>query len=459
MALVTTFATTPLTVALYPPSYQKKLDAWKKGLIDWETGRSLSDAGDDVSVVAAKLESAKVKDLLVYLRLDNMPALLTFVSLLGGRPNDVKRIHPAKSANGAVDENTSQTYPPKRPVEVHGVRMMELTERDSSVMQVSEADEHSSRDPIINTFRNFGRLYNLVVSGEVVVAPEASFAEMLAAQASRDGSDLLLLPWNETGSMSERQQYFDTTQKQRDSTSYSTFVTDALKAATCNTAILVNRGFGGNAPEQRTSPLRRTPSALSMRSHREKAIAPVPDRSHHIFMPYFGGADGRVALRLVLQIAENPDITATIIHFENPSTSSALDGDSSAAHTDTVQFGSSMQGSKSNQVLQESTELQEKDSSFFESLQRSLPAELASRVILDSVQTTKPVDDAIARAEIEVAQNPKNAGDLIVLGRRATSLFGSSSANGSLGAAADHFNERGLKASILVVQARSNSSD
>ena len=36
MALVTTFATTPLVSWLYPPSYQRKLELWKQGKIDWD---------------------------------------------------------------------------------------------------------------------------------------------------------------------------------------------------------------------------------------------------------------------------------------------------------------------------------------------------------------------------------------------------------------------------------------
>lgn len=459
MALVTTFATTPLTMWLYPTWYQKKLESWKKGLIDWDTGRSLSDNGDDVSVVAAKLESAKVKDLLVYLRLDSMPALLTFVSLLGGRPNDVRRIHPAKSGVSEED-NTAQITLPRRPVGVHGVRMMELTDRDSSVMQVSEAEEYSIRDPIINTFRNFGRLYNLFVSGEVVVAPEESFSELLAAQAARDGSDLLLIPWKE-GSISESQLLVDATQSRHDSTSYTTFVIETLKAAPCNTAVLVNKGLGGSESEYRPSALHRRASAMSMRSHREKAAAPIPDRSHHIFMPYFGGADGRVALRLVLQLAENPDITVTVIYFAKPAT--FWDSDGSDTHErcgDVMDAGTSAQASKAGpRNTNGSTELRDRDSSFFDALQRSLPDDLASRVLLETVHSSTPVDDAIARAEIEVAQNPKNAGDLIVTGRHTALLIESSSANGSLGATADLFIERGLKASMLIVQARHRGGD
>lgn len=53
MALVTTFATTPLTMVLFPPSYQKKLAAWKLREIDWN-GTSLSQ--DTQSLIQMPLQ-------------------------------------------------------------------------------------------------------------------------------------------------------------------------------------------------------------------------------------------------------------------------------------------------------------------------------------------------------------------------------------------------------------------
>ena len=101
MALVTTFATTPLTRALYPPWYQRKLEAWKRGEIDWDSGASLLDGNNEPEmdgVARQKLESSRVKSLLIYLRLDNMPTMLAFVSLLGGRPiESSEKKHPSQS--------------------------------------------------------------------------------------------------------------------------------------------------------------------------------------------------------------------------------------------------------------------------------------------------------------------------------------------------------------------------
>ena len=74
MALITTFATTPLTSLLYPPWYQKKIEAWKRGEIDWDTGAPIDEtrtASQDALMAHDKPDES-IRSLLVYLRLDNM---------------------------------------------------------------------------------------------------------------------------------------------------------------------------------------------------------------------------------------------------------------------------------------------------------------------------------------------------------------------------------------------------
>jgi hypothetical protein len=74
MALITTFATTPLTSLLYPPWYQRKLEAWKRGEIDWETGNPIGNARQSAedALIDREKSSEDIRSLLVYLRLDNM---------------------------------------------------------------------------------------------------------------------------------------------------------------------------------------------------------------------------------------------------------------------------------------------------------------------------------------------------------------------------------------------------
>ncbi|KAH0396852.1 hypothetical protein KCU89_g8884, partial [Aureobasidium melanogenum] len=455
MALATTFGCTPLTMALYPPWYQKKLEAWKKGLIDWDTGSPLTSGDDSSSIVAAKLETSKIRTLLVHLRLDNMPTLMTFVSLLAapGKSGDtIARQHPTLAGkSNSVDENSKK---PSRPLEVHGVRMIELTDRDSSVMSVSDVEEFHWKDPIINTFQNFGRLYNFSVSGEVAIALESSFAEIITTKAASENSDLLVLPWSESGSLHEQQYYNSNpaTPRRLEDTSYVSFVAAALKSSTCNTAVFVNRGFGGSAVARRRTTLSRQASKISLSNDRGPASSPIVDKSHHIFMPYFGGADGRVALRLVLQLAENPDVTATIVHFDKLNGSDGpLEGKETEFHGSPVEITSTGSSTSRNGKPSPVTQIEHSDETFFAMLQRSLPVELSSRVVMESISSHSPLEEAISRAQVEVAQNPKNAGDLIVVGRKDLS---NESGRACLGLVAQRFVDSGLRASILVMQAR-----
>lgn len=453
MALITTFITTPLTMALYPPWYQKKLEAWKKGLIDWDTGNPINSGDDTSSIVAAKLETSKIKTLLVHLRLDNMPTLMTFVSLLAAPTKSGEaavRQHPMLAGKSASVAESLKA--PNRPLEVHGVRMIELTDRDSSVMSVSDVEEFHWKDPIINTFRNFGRLYNLRVSGEVAIALESSFAEIITSKASNENSDLLVLPWSESGSINEQQSYNGTpaTPRRLEDTSYVSFVAAALKSATTNTAVLVNRGFGGSAVAHRPT-LSRQASKISLPNDRGPASSPIMDKSHHIFMPYFGGADGRMALRLVLQLAENPEVTATVVFFDRLEGSGSPESKEAKSHGSpreiTREGSSSSREGKAGAVAR----VEDSDESFFAMIQKSLPVELSSRVIMESVSSHSPFEEAIARAQIEVAQNPKNAGDLIVVGRKDLS---NELGKACLGLVAQRFVDSGLRASVLVMQAR-----
>lgn len=455
MALVTTFATTPLTSALYPPWYQKKIEAWKRGEIDWDTGRSLSNDGDSFedSILAEK-ESAKVRSLLVYLRLDNMPSTIAFVSLLGGKHSDAgPKKHPQRETEIEQPAVPSELVNIKRPIEVHGVRLLELTERGSSVMKVAEVDEYAQHDPLVNTFRTFGRLYNLSVSGEVAVGPESAYADILTSRATDESSDLLLLPWSESGGMSELQSHHSDNTSSTvllEGSSYADFATRALDAAVCHTAVFVDREFGGSRTTTRTSALQRSYSGLSLRSQRDHrgAMQPSRDRGHHIFMPYFGGNDGRVALRLVLQLAENPDVTATVVYFEDTNPGRETE-------TEDVGHSSSAIGvDKRNAVVHTASSTasqREQDAAFFAALQKSLPAELIERVVMQVERTSAdPISEAIEMAEKEVGHLSRSAGDLVVVTRSS----GRGEARGAcLGSVANRMIRSEVRASVLVVQA------
>ncbi|KAL8926901.1 MAG: hypothetical protein Q9208_002710 [Pyrenodesmia sp. 3 TL-2023] len=441
MALVTTFATTPLTSALYPPWYRKKLAAWKRGEIDWD-GNSLrpdtQSSGSADAISSDKLQAGEIRRLLVYLRLESLPSLLTFLSLLGGdRPEAGQRVHPSKKENGMTEETTPLLR--KRPLQVHGLRMLELTERLSSVMKDSEIDDVTTTDPVVNSFHSFGQLNNLAVSGDVEIVPEGSYAETIAQSASQQASDMVFLPWSESGSLSETSSTTveQTAQHRLDNGPHSQFISSFLKQAPCHTAVFVNNGFG--TPGHRDRPgLRRTKSKVSLRSNRGHYAAPLADRTHHVFFPFFGGLDDRTAMRFVLRLARNENVTATILLID---------------------------------VGQE-----EQEKIFFASMKDSVSAELEPRVLFDVIKTSRPLSELHNRAVSEVGLSSRSSGDLIVLGRGGGSTIGfksevqdvlsstgrtthaGSDVSQCLGDVAHALIASEVKASLLVVQFKQEKS-
>ena len=462
MALVTTFSSSPLTMYFYPIWYQKKVEAWRRGEIDWDTGKPLdgTESTKD-SVHFDKLAADKIKRLTVYLRLDSMPNLLAFTSLFSGNTDKpAPKTHPSKFIDTSKEtgESSQGGDASVRPVEAFGLRLLNLTDRGSSVMQVSEIDSYTAYDPVVNTFRTFGRLHNLAVSGEVLVVPESSFAETLSTRAS--DSDFLLLPWSETGGMSEQAIIEDRgTKNKLAAPSYISFVHSTFEQSHIPVAVLVNKNFGGskNKDQKQNLKLTRRFSNVSLASTRDKAVtAPIADRSHHVFFPFFGGDDDRAALRLVLQLAENPQVTATVIRFD---VAESVFGSASASSASVI-----ASTGKAGETITTSLSSREQDAAFFASLRASLPSDLANRVIFETITSPTPVKDVIARASIEVGQAPKNAGDLVVLGRNigrndvlaaddADAITSSSSAASTLGVLAEKVWEGKLGASVLVVKA------
>jgi hypothetical protein len=234
-------------------------------------------------------------------------------------------------------------------------------------------------------------------------------------------------------------------QKMR-SDAYSRFIADALKTSKCTVAVFVNRAFSGSL-EQSPLALTRRILAKSGKGTKREHITELPsvDRSHHIFLPFFGGVDGQAAIRLAIQLADNPEITITMVHYmmrpEGTTSEDAL----------TAQGGIVLQEQKQKIRVSTSYDEPEDDSEFFISTQHSLPDSLRTRVTFRTIISYDPVQDAISDAATEIGRNPWNGGDLVMLARNVELV--DSNTPTCLGLVADVILEKDIKASVVVVQA------
>jgi hypothetical protein len=345
---------------------------------------------------------------------------------------------------------------------------MELTDRLSSTMKVSEIEEYSVWDPVINVFRSFGQLNSIPSDGRVAVVPEHLFADSVVDMAREVTADFLLVPWSASGSMSDRQSLWSTDDSSRSSLApYPAFVSQVLSHVSNDVGILVDRAV--EIPSNSSRPnAKRSDSARTV-PNIKNALPPVlcGDRNQHVLFLYFGGADDRFALRLVLQLAQNELVTATIVHVDIPASHSS-EAPLSTSFTVPPLANSSSDETKGSEsrVLPLSPSDKEHDQIFFAAIRDSLPAELSSRVVFRRVSLTDgaatAVSLAVTAAQEEEASQTKarSSSQLVVVGRRSVGgepssvdATGEADTRKALGVVGEALVRRSVRASVLVVQA------
>ncbi|KAI2819952.1 hypothetical protein CBS115989_4089 [Aspergillus niger] len=417
MALVTTFATTPLTVALYPKWYQVKVERWRRGEIDWKTGNPIpSDARTDSIALAKEQHRAlPVRKLLVYLRLDGLSSICTLAALLSPNRPPLPKQHPdtLASPDPAAEETATATtkteededqedQDPKPTLQVHGVRLLELTDRDSSVMTVSELDQlhYPVWDPVVNTFRAFGQWHDLSIVAGVSVVPEHSYADTVVSMARDDSTDLLLLPWSETGSMSEHHPL--DLNSVLDDPNATRFVASAPYTAFAE-SVLRNGCCGGADDEESAS----------------------------YSVAVFRG-DDRFAIRLVLQLIRNDQVTATVVHVVGDRTpiatpKAAVAGGLVGGVRNRKKDSSSTSSSGGGGGGGKKREVDDSDAVYLTALKDSLDEDVAARMVFKKLVLAGGIEQSSSGVVERVVEHVKEelgrlgsgqrAGGLVVVGR------------------------------------------
>lgn len=319
------------------------------------------------------------------------------------------RLHPSrlpKPNEQSVEEVVTPAENDESALRVHGVRLMELTDRDSSVMRVSE---QALWDPVINTFKAFGEWNHMDLMAGVSVVPEHSYADTIVNTTRQDAADLLLLSWSETGTLIDRYNGLELDAANRfGNGAYTDFVCNVLERVPGNVGILVE-----SSPDHRSNSKR----PASTRSASAQGI-PWPrqstgHRSHHVVLPYFGGEDDRFALRFVLQIAQNDHVTATIIQMSGLLAESSKTAVSTAAP---------VPGPSGSPVTSDS----QSDIVFFETLRDSISDNIKERVVFQQIDLEESISDPVhmARNAIDAELNhaPDKSGTIVVVGRRSITI-------------------------------------
>lgn len=277
-ALILTFMTTPFVNLIYPPKHRTYvhgtgiIHAASKNGNERET--LVGDASDAVNDDGWRHRFTVVLD-----EFNHMPGIMALTKLV---------VPPTSDEASRVGRSTKTT--------VSALRLIELSERTSSIMKSAITESLISTDPLVGVFKMFGEQSDMPVSASLSVVSQGEWTHAVAAHAERHASQLVLIPWipPSFGSTADHvdkpeSNPFDTffgvsTKDNSVATLYSHFVRGVFRHSKTDVALFVDLGdnAGTNGPQ-------------------------------HVLFPFFGGPDDRLGLELVVQLCMNPRISATVI--------------------------------------------------------------------------------------------------------------------------------------------------
>lgn len=269
MALVTTFITTPAVMAIYKPArvHHRKL----QGPVP-SAPSSPSAAG-----AGAGAGAANVKELRVLACIhggQDVPAVINLVETIRGHTQ------------------------PRRLVKLYILRMVELTERTSSILMARAARRNGlpflrggggPHDQVDVAFDTYAQLGHVTVRAMTAVSALHTMHDDVAAVAEDKRVSLVVLPFHKRAHHGHGHHHHGGDDDL--GPEWRAVNRRILREAPCSVAVLVDRGFGGG--EQVSS----------------ERVA------HGVCVVFFGGPDDREALELAGRMAEHPGVEVTVERF------------------------------------------------------------------------------------------------------------------------------------------------
>ncbi|KAI0005096.1 cation/H+ exchanger [Russula compacta] len=398
-ALVLTFITTPLTILIYPTRYRVRGSATLGTAVTPGTG------------AAAINEFIRSKFAVVLLDgMEQLPSAMTLTQLL----STSTRWMSAKSSTdkSSQSEKTIIPYlPDKHTIHVDALRLVELTGRTSAVLKSQSADTLIRNDSVLSIFRTFGRIKCLSMSAALSLISYDEFSIYVADHARERGSQMVVIPWFVASHAAEAATSHHT------GLAYNPF--DSL--------------FSKTSGKDETAPLllrsqfvRRvfasSPSDVALFIDRGLSTDSGSTIYPHVFLPFFGGPDDRLALSFVIQLCMHEASSATVVRMHRLESdgkeSLASIGDKPVSNGEGVAFPNTVYSHLGTQVrIQSDTadnvlwdRVTSPNSSFSPEVRSAL-----TRISFQSDSAVRPLHRMLELAGIEASRTSKPL--LVVAGR------------------------------------------
>ncbi|ABN65367.2 K(+)/H(+) antiporter [Scheffersomyces stipitis CBS 6054] len=190
MALVTTFATTPLTLLVYPVSYREKRDKFIRGEITWD-GQAIEGSTDSVSTNLLDEDGNKIsfvkysiedlsnyrisKVVLLLKKIDTISYLMTFIQNFSSSDTNIRAVH--------LREFTSRTS--------HLLEASSTQYYDQEKEKVAHDFEYSDSFSILSIIKVFSEMLGINCSSRSILTTTRNQVLSINDQIS-DSSNLLV---------------------------------------------------------------------------------------------------------------------------------------------------------------------------------------------------------------------------------------------------------------------------
>ncbi|KIP06857.1 hypothetical protein PHLGIDRAFT_106504 [Phlebiopsis gigantea 11061_1 CR5-6] len=305
-ALLLTFMTTPAVVLLYPPERRTRVSPTGANFTNVpgdDQGKfdTTTEAGSPQSTDQKPIGPRKARFTVVLDKMEHVPGMMALSQLMQPPPTAL------------AEDNSS-----KSDVSVEALRLIELSDRTSAVMKGSAWDTLIYTDPLLGIFRTFGELNGMAVTTSLAIVPYEDLASSITEVANRSGAQLILVPWlpprsENTTSQTAPVNILSTPRVQGGSPFESMFRTADPGA---NSASALHSHFVRSVFARS-----QTDVALFVDQHapgdtlRVSTGASGTGGRVHLFLPFFGGPDDRLALEFVVQLCAHPRVSATVVRF------------------------------------------------------------------------------------------------------------------------------------------------
>jgi len=317
ITILTTFSTTPLISKVYSQKYRIPILLDAPTNVEFNDNTEITNDNESHTITDSSYHNHYFKLLITVTNTKSLPGIMTMLHILNNKPNNNDKIY----------------NQPK--LMVHSIRVMEFSERSSSIQMATDATTTTNLDPISTILRTFGQLNNISIIANLTVARPSDFSSTLSYYVDNFRSNLLIIPYDiaepnhiaapqsghltlanifENPNEQHQQQMLTPPPPQVNNNflqprtvkslkaEYLPGICQFLKNSICPVGIFIDRGFG-QGPAMMLNSFANSTNEMTY-ANTVSNISNVNLYAQTVMIIFIGGPDDREALKLVTRIAK-----------------------------------------------------------------------------------------------------------------------------------------------------------